>query len=52
MTNEEAAMIVKNFKKYLENEKKINDSRIHEDVYTALDIAIEALAGKERIDGN
>ena len=52
ITNEEAAIIIKNLKPYLKNAEKLADKKLHEDVYVALDMAIEALKGKERIDGN
>ena len=52
MTTQEATAIIKNLKNYLKNEDKVKDKKLHEDVYVALDMAIEAMKGKERIDGN
>lgn len=43
MTKEEAAMIIKNLKNYLRNEDKAKDKKFHEDVYKAIDMAIEAM---------
>ena len=50
ITNEEAAIIIKNLKPYLKNAEKLADKRLHEDVYTALDMAIEAM--KEECNGD
>ena len=43
MTREEAIAIIKNLRGYLRNEDKAKDKKLHEDVYTALDMAIEAM---------
>ena len=43
MTREEAMAIIKNLKNYLGNEDKVKDTKLHEDVYTALDMAIETM---------
>ena len=47
MTTQDAVMITKNFEKYLKTEEVINGKKLHEDIYAALDMAIEALAEKE-----
>ena len=52
LATEEATAIIKNLKNYLKNEDKVKDKKLHEDVYVALDMAIEAMKGRERIDGN
>ena len=46
MTREEAITIIKNLKNYLRNEDKVKDKKLHEDVYTALDTAIEVMGDK------
>ena len=46
MAAEEATAIIKNLKSYLKNEDKVKDKKLHEDVYTALDVAIETMGGK------
>ena len=43
MTKEEAIAIIKNLKNYLRNEDKLKDKKLHEDVYMALDMAIETM---------
>jgi hypothetical protein len=43
MTREEAIAIIKNLKNYLRNEDKVKDKKLHEDVYTALDMAIKVM---------
>ena len=43
MTKEEAIAIIENLKQYLKNADKVNDKKLHEDVYTALDMAIEVM---------
>ena len=43
MTREEAIAIIKNLKNYLRNEDKVKDKKLHEDVYKAIDMAIEAM---------
>ena len=43
MTSEEAIAIIKNLKSYLKNEDKVKDKKLHKDVYTALDMAVDAL---------
>ena len=43
MTREETIAIIKNLKNYLRNEDKVKDKKLHEDVYVALDMAIDAL---------
>ena len=43
MTREEAMAIIKNLKNYLRNEDKVKDKKLHEDVYTALDMATEVM---------
>ena len=46
MTREEAIAIIKNLKNYLRNEDKAKDKKLHEDVYKAIDMAIEAMEDK------
>ena len=46
MTREETIAIIKNLKNYLRNEDKVKDKKLHEDVYTALDTAIEVMGDK------
>ena len=43
MTRDETIAIIKNLKNYLKNEDKVKDKKLHEDVYTALDMAIETM---------
>lgn len=46
MTREEAIAIIKNLKNYLRNEDKVKDKKLHEDVYKAIGMAIEAMEEK------
>ena len=46
MTPDEATAIIKNLKNYLENEDKVKDKKLHEDVYAAIDMAIEVMGEK------
>ena len=43
MTNEEAAIIIGNLKPYLKNAEKLTGKKLHEDIYTAIDMALKAL---------
>jgi hypothetical protein len=43
MTRDEAIAIIENLKNYLRNEDKVKDKKLHEDVYTALDMAIKVM---------
>ncbi len=43
MTRGEAIAIIEILKNYLRIEDKAKDEKLHEDVYTALDMAIEAM---------
>ena len=47
MTPDEAIVIIKNLKSYLRAEDKLKEKKLHEDVYTALDMAIEAMEEKK-----